>query len=86
MWAKGRTQTYSWAPKFITNALSIFGHRDLNLTATTTVSMAAGTSIEAIDTGTVHRITSGQVVVDLQTAVKELVETTLVISPCTTFS
>ncbi|KAJ2930783.1 hypothetical protein H1R20_g6325, partial [Candolleomyces eurysporus] len=33
--------------------------------------------IKAIDKGSVHRITSGQVVVDLQTAVKELVENSL---------
>ena len=38
--------------------------------------MAEG-PIKAIDTGTVHRITSGQVVVDLQTAIKELVENSL---------
>ena len=31
-------------------------------------------SIKAIDALSAHRITSGQVVVDLQTAVKELVE------------
>ncbi|KAI6140115.1 DNA mismatch repair protein MutL [Pisolithus tinctorius] len=34
-------------------------------------------SIRAIDTHTVHRITSGQVVIDLQSAVKELVENSL---------
>jgi DNA mismatch repair protein PMS2 len=34
-------------------------------------------SIKAIDASSVHRITSGQVVVDLQTAVKELVENAL---------
>lgn len=34
-------------------------------------------SIKAIDTVSAHRITSGQVVVDLQTAVKELVENSL---------
>ena len=34
-------------------------------------------SIRAIDTSSIHRITSGQVVVDLQTAVKELVENSL---------
>lgn len=34
-------------------------------------------SIRAIDSHSVHRITSGQVVVDLQTAVKELVENSL---------
>ncbi|KAJ2917265.1 hypothetical protein MD484_g3137, partial [Candolleomyces efflorescens] len=33
--------------------------------------------IKAIDKGSVHRITSGQVVVDLRTAVKELVENSL---------
>lgn len=33
--------------------------------------------IKAIDTSSVHRITSGQVIVDLQTAVKELVENAL---------
>lgn len=33
--------------------------------------------IKAIDKASVHRITSGQVVVDLQTAVKELVENSL---------
>lgn len=34
-------------------------------------------SIKAIDGQSVHKITSGQVVVDLQTAVKELVENSL---------
>ncbi|KIO28268.1 hypothetical protein M407DRAFT_72044 [Tulasnella calospora MUT 4182] len=34
-------------------------------------------SIKAIDRASVHRITSGQVVIDLQTAVKELVENSL---------
>ena len=33
--------------------------------------------IKAIDTSSIHRITSGQVVIDLQTAVKELVENSL---------
>lgn len=37
----------------------------------------ASTNIKAIDKASVHRITSGQVVVDLQTAVKELVENSL---------
>ncbi|KAJ4482401.1 DNA mismatch repair protein [Lentinula aciculospora] len=36
-----------------------------------------GRSIQAIDGSSVHRITSGQVVIDLQTAVKELVENSL---------
>jgi DNA mismatch repair protein PMS2 len=35
------------------------------------------TSIRAIDNSSIHRITSGQVVIDLQTAVKELVENSL---------
>lgn len=34
-------------------------------------------TIKAIDRSSVHRITSGQVVIDLQTAVKELVENSL---------
>ena len=34
-------------------------------------------SIKAIDALSAHRITSGQVVIDLQTAVKELVENSL---------
>ncbi|SPO44398.1 related to PMS1 - DNA mismatch repair protein [Moesziomyces antarcticus] len=38
---------------------------------------AAGSAIRAIPTSDVHRITSGQVVLDLQTAVKELVENAL---------
>jgi len=42
-------------------------HNDAKLTA----------SIRAIDSHSVHRITSGQVVFDLQTAVKELVENSL---------
>jgi DNA mismatch repair protein PMS2 len=39
--------------------------------------MASDNSIKAIDTSSVHRITSGQVVIDLQTAVKELVENSI---------
>jgi hypothetical protein len=35
------------------------------------------TSIRAIDNSSIHKITSGQVVIDLQTAVKELVENSL---------
>lgn len=34
-------------------------------------------SIRAIDKTSIHRITSGQVVIDLQTAVKELLENSL---------
>jgi DNA mismatch repair protein PMS2 len=34
-------------------------------------------SIKAIDSTSIHQITSGQVVVDLKTAVKELVENSL---------
>jgi len=36
-----------------------------------------GSTIKALDVGSVHRISSGQVVIDLQTAVKELVENSL---------
>lgn len=43
----------------------------------TSVSNAPHSSIKAIDKTSVHRITSGQVVVDIQTAVKELVENSL---------
>ncbi|KAG8215650.1 hypothetical protein J3R82DRAFT_7521 [Butyriboletus roseoflavus] len=39
--------------------------------------MSEFTTIRAIDALSVHRITSGQVVIDLQTAVKELVENSL---------
>jgi DNA mismatch repair protein PMS2 len=39
--------------------------------------MAAENAIKPIDRSSVHRITSGQVVIDLQTAVKELVENSL---------
>ncbi|TFK95435.1 histidine kinase-like ATPase [Pterulicium gracile] len=39
--------------------------------------MSAINSIKAIDGPSVHRITSGQVVIDLQTAVKELVENSI---------
>ena len=35
------------------------------------------TAIQAIDRGSIHKLTSGQVVIDLQTAVKELVENSL---------
>lgn len=46
--------------------------------ATTSDAMLSETrSIKAIDALTAHRITSGQVVIDLQTAVKELVENSL---------
>lgn len=41
------------------------------------ISSRADGSIKAIDGSSVHRITSGQVVIDLQTAVKELVENSL---------
>lgn len=34
-------------------------------------------SIKAIDKASIHRITSGQVVIDLQNAVKELLENSL---------
>lgn len=37
----------------------------------------AENKIKPLDHGSVHRISSGQVVVDLQTAVKELVENSL---------
>ena len=39
--------------------------------------MSPPSTIQAIDKSSVHRITSGQVVIDLQTAVKELVENSL---------
>jgi hypothetical protein len=39
--------------------------------------MSDTTHIKSIDKDTIHRITSGQVVVDLATAVKELVENSL---------
>jgi DNA mismatch repair protein PMS2 len=35
------------------------------------------TGIKSLDAQSIHRITSGQVVIDLQTAVKELVENSL---------
>lgn len=41
------------------------------------MTVAVTSSIKAIDGQSVHKITSGQVVVDLQTAVKELVENSL---------
>jgi len=34
----------------------------------------SNSTIKAIDKSSIHRITSGQVVIDLQTAVKELLE------------
>lgn len=37
----------------------------------------SSSGIKALDGGSIHKITSGQVVVDLQTAVKELVENSL---------
>ncbi|KAF7416356.1 hypothetical protein PC9H_002621 [Pleurotus ostreatus] len=37
----------------------------------------SGATIKAIDSSSIHRITSGQVVIDLQTAVKELVENSI---------
>ena len=39
--------------------------------------MHESNAIKAIDTSSIHRITSGQVVIDLQTAVKELLENSL---------
>ncbi|KAI0263552.1 hypothetical protein BC834DRAFT_886174 [Gloeopeniophorella convolvens] len=42
-----------------------------------TASSERSRGIQAIDASSVHRITSGQVVIDLQTAVKELVENSL---------
>ena len=46
-------------------------------TQATSQSSASANAIKALDLGSVHKITSGQVVVDLQTAVKELVENSL---------
>ena len=40
-------------------------------------SVAMANTIKAIDRGSVHRICSGQVIVDLATAVKELLENSL---------
>lgn len=40
-------------------------------------SIDSPSGIKALDGGSIHKITSGQVVVDLQTAVKELVENSL---------
>ena len=37
----------------------------------------ADAAIKSLDAQSIHRITSGQVVIDLQTAVKELVENSL---------
>ena len=45
----------------------------LNVTETSVSTRA----IKPIDSQSVHRITSGQVVIDLQTAAKELVENSL---------
>jgi len=42
-----------------------------------THAMTTKGAIKAIDKTSVHRITSGQVVIDLQTGVKELVENSL---------
>ena len=42
-----------------------------------TESAGSNGAIKPIDSPSVHRITSGQVVVDLQTATKELVENAL---------
>jgi DNA mismatch repair protein PMS2 len=41
------------------------------------MTIASTSAIRAIDGLSIHKITSGQVVVDLQTAVKELVENSL---------
>ena len=54
---------------------SIVGQRDIvPRSFPTPAIMAADTAIKAIDKASIHRITSGQVVIDLQTAVKELLE------------
>ncbi len=42
-----------------------------------TASSGSSGAIKPIDSHSVHRITSGQVVIDLQTAAKELVENAL---------
>ena len=39
--------------------------------------MSKSNTVKAIDSASVHRITSGQVIVDLQTSVKELLENSL---------
>ena len=50
---------------------TLCGPRTVDMTAPTTA------TIKAIDKGTIHRICSGQVILDLATAVKELVENAL---------
>jgi hypothetical protein len=54
-----------------------FTHLYSAMSAMSDPTSPAETSIEAIDDTSVRQITSGQVVVDLQTAVKELVENVL---------
>jgi DNA mismatch repair protein PMS2 len=49
----------------------------LNATLQVQAALHRSMSIKAIDKASIHHITSGQVVVDLQTAVKELVENSL---------
>ena len=48
-----------------------------NMTTSAGDSRPEAVGIKALDAGSVHKISSGQVVVDLQTAVKELVENSL---------
>lgn len=51
--------------------------RLIGMSTTPLATNSARGSIKALDTHSIHKISSGQVVIDLETAVKELVENSL---------
>src|SRR5690349_3007841 len=70
----GRTRSFFLPPSvFLLLLHSLITHTLLPIL----IGMAPGNAIKAIDRESVHRICSGQVVLDMATAVKELLENSL---------
>lgn len=60
-----------------TNELKVASLSKFRTSMSSDSNNATYSSIKPIDKTSIHRITSGQVVIDLQTAVKELIENSL---------